>query len=461
MANSNESVRLAIFWILVPFFVAQAWFIGLRLYETQRALDDLYANAKVLVGKVSNNPKSDKNALIDEMVSNAGLSPKDTERARSFRALLQVINYMYVNSGETPQEFLSNITSRTRFRLSAQIFGIAFVQAVLVFFFPGMLIQSVLNAAREKRDVTTFEGFVRSERNKWLCRGESQAHFWRRALFAWLITTSTAYVFAPGGFAHAAEVGFVYLYDSTTAPSMLVWFEQFRQIPAVLCGMAGFLLYAVMTYISQSHDGTLSNATLSPLIQRGIVVAVIGLLLTSFHDDSHGLSILAFFVGVFPQAGATALATLAATGKPPAGPEGAFKDLRQIDYSKELALTEAGVTSLGELAKQNVVKLAKETGLNPRILLDSVDRAILLHAVNQETAEKLSEVPVLRATDFIEYYDLDKTNSERISQIRESTGLQAPNLLYERLTRDAKQILKIYSDFKNLEALIDPSSRQA
>ena len=119
---------------------------------------------------------------------------------------------MYVNSGETPQEFLSNVIKRTRLRLFAQIFGIAFVQAILVFYFPGMLIQSVRIAAREKCDTTTFEGFTGSERNKWLCRGESEVHFWRRALFAWLITTSTAYVFAPGGFAHAAEVGFVYLY---------------------------------------------------------------------------------------------------------------------------------------------------------------------------------------------------------------------------------------------------------
>jgi hypothetical protein len=439
MTNSDVTIGPAIFWILFPFVLLMVWFAGLRIYETQRAINELYANAEALVGKISSNPGADRTALIDEMVRTAGFSEADKESATSYRRLLRVINYRLVSSGETPNAFLSDIVNTTSPRLYSQIFGIFFLQAVLVFYFPGMLIQSVRQAAQEIRDPSTFDGFIRGKHNDWLCHKECEKLLWRRGLFAWLIIISVAYVFAPGGFTHAAQAGFVYLYSPPTEPSLLVWFEQFLHIPAVLCGMAGFLLYSFTTFINQSRDGTLSYATLAPLINRGIVVAVLGLLLTAFGDGSSAMSALAFLVGVFPQTGVAAMATLAATGRPPVGNGSDFEELQEINYSRELALKEADVTSLDELAKTDVVKLATETGIKGGVVLDLVDRSILLHAINEKTANTLAEIPVLRATDFMHYWELNTGDLN----IQEVSGLKEPMLLYNRLKRDAKHIVEI------------------
>jgi hypothetical protein len=110
-----------------------------------------------------------------------------------------------------------------------------------------------------------------------------------------------------------------------------------------------------------------------------------------------------FLVGIFPQAGLQFLSKLAQTNverltnKPGAG----FRAIPEIDLWKETSLEEMGISNVTDLAKADIRNLVETVGINAKVLLRSVDRALLLDLFGVERATAAARLSIFTATELL------------------------------------------------------------
>ncbi len=292
--------------------------------------------------------------------------------------------------------------------------GIWVLQATVVLFFPGMLV-SLLSQAKDTIqanpavDANRFESFYREARYRrsiWLLGEEAQLRLWRRLGFALIITLGSMYLFSPSGLKSTSVAEYSALKSIPSENSYPAWLDTFKNAPPAMAGFAGFFLYALTLTSYRFAIGDLSDRFFVSLFNRSITVMLISLVLSGISSNGEPISrALAFVVGVFPQTGLDSISKLA--GKSidrftldDSTPH--FRDLPEIDLWKETVLGEVGILSQYDLARARIKDLISTVGFNPRVILDAVDRAILLDALGPAAA-KLPSIPIARASQFVLY----------------------------------------------------------
>ena len=119
-----------------------------------------------------------------------------------------------------------------------------------------------------------------------------------------------------------------------------------------------------------------------------------------------------------------------------------------------------GILSQYDLARAPIKDLVSTVGFNPRVILDAVDRAILLDALGPSAA-KLPSIPIARASQFVLYLlgkdalvgewtaNLtphaheqvkpidDQQKASRMELIKTTLGLSDPGVVLSTLALDA------------------------
>jgi len=168
-----------------------------------------------------------------------------------------------------------------------------------------------------------------------------------------------------------------------------LWLAQYQHLSPLLAAYVGFLIYCMTEFLWRYRSADLHGRMLVSLLNRGIIALLLSLLLSAVNADGGTVFVAtAFFVGVFPQTGIQALAKLAKLNVETLtlDPSSNFRKIPEIDIWKEASLAELGISNLDDLAKTDLPQLLLTVGIQPRVLLRAVDRAVL--------AEELSAPPV-------------------------------------------------------------------
>jgi hypothetical protein len=179
----------------------------------------------------------------------------------------------------------------------------------------------------------------------------------------------------------------------------------FQKAPPFSIGFAGFYLYALTLFVRRYATHDLNDRIYVPLFLRGVTVVLLGWVLASIGEEGGLSRALIFAVGIFPQAGLQAVAKMTQTTVDRLSNEGgsAFKTIPEIDFWKETTLQEMGINDFNDLAKANLDELLVDLGMNPAVLMRAVDRAVLIHLLGAEAAEKLEAIPLYTASDVVLY----------------------------------------------------------
>ena len=449
----KSSFRKGAFWILFPFVLSLLWFVVLRNSETFRGLEKLKATSVLVSQAMENDELGDGNSIVDSIAKTAAYSPAvETSDLKNYRRLVRVIYDELSASPDGPENYISDFDNRVARRIYIQTYGICFIQSAICMFFPGLLITSlwksrtkVLSYCSESRIVfSSFNEAIQFAHFHWLLDNEKNMHVWHRGLFAWMIAMILAYFFSPGGFVNTTAVAYMYLFAPASEPSMSEWFNQYSAIPAALAGFSGFLIYSFMTFRNQYQIGTLSYRTLIPLVYRGLTIGIICVLIGVISEYGAISILAAFTAGIFPQSGINMLTNIVSDNFK-IDDNSEFTPIPEIDYWKENALGNAGIHSIHDFAKSDVLELAIITGMNPRVLVDSIDRALLLHCVGVKYVEDLAGIPLFRASQFVDYLDLkDSDVVARIAEIGDFSVLlsQLKNDSNLALVQDLRETYK-------------------
>lgn len=76
-----------------------------------------------------------------------------------------------------------------------------------------------------------------------------------------------------------------------------------------------------------------------------------------------------------------------------------FTGLPEIDLWKQSSLREVGVGNVHDLAQSKTLELFTETGLAPKLLMRSIDRALLISFMGLESAQKLDTYQIRTASE--------------------------------------------------------------
>jgi hypothetical protein len=168
-----------------------------------------------------------------------------------------------------------------------------------------------------------------------------------------------------------------------------LWLAQYPHLSPVLAAYSGFLVYCMSEFLWRYRSADLNGRMLVSLLNRGIIALLLSLLLSAMNTEAEAVFVaIAFIVGVFPQTGIQAVAKLAKSNVETLtlDPASNFRKVPEIDIWKEASLAELGISNLDDLAKTDLPHLLLAVGIQPRVLLRAVDRAVL--------AEELSTPPV-------------------------------------------------------------------
>jgi hypothetical protein len=267
-----------------------------------------------------------------------------------------------------------------------------------------------MSSDKVKTGFGSFGEAVLYRRSRRLLIDQSHPYFWRRFAFAFGLSVGGQYVFAPWGWqtTHIGQyVTYFALPGHIAHPFML---EHFVEAPPVIVGFVGFALYAWVTCFRRFVLGSLNHHLLVGLVNRMVVVLILGLVLSSIVGDNEASRAFAFVVGLVPQTGLDAIGKIARTSvdRLMLDTSTGFQGLPEFDIAKQSALQELGIESLHDLARMDAAEVMIAAGIAPTVLLEAIDRAILIDTFGPEGVKKLETVPLYTATELVIYVTTGK-----------------------------------------------------
>jgi hypothetical protein len=473
---------------LLPFLTMLAIVATLQFFAVEDAATDIES----IFGRVDRrvaasteakkpfDPEQATQAIVDE-VYNASDKTGSPIEYRKFTRIVRTVAYE-VQSREVGQVAEGGVAKKLKGPVLNQLLvhacGVWVIQATVVLYFPGMLICLIslanyvitCNPTPKPNQFATFFEEAQYRRSLWLLGEESHLRLWRRLGFALVLTLGSMYLFAPTGLKNTAVAEYVAMKAIPSENSYPTWLDAFKNAPPAMAGFAGFFLYALTMTANRFATGDLSDRFFISLFNRSISVMLLSLVLSGITTQGEPISrALAFMVGVFPQSGLQAISKLAGTTfdrftLDDSTPR--FRDLPEIDYWKETVLGELGILSLHDLSNENLKELISRVGFNPGVLLNAVDRALLLDALGPAAA-KLTSISIATASQFVLYLrgqdaiigewastlpDLakqkvklldDPQKHERMELVKNALGLSDPSVVLDQLASNSNVLFII------------------
>jgi hypothetical protein len=275
------------------------------------------------------------------------------------------------------------------------------VQGMLLLVFPGLFVVEAghardLIARRNPAGKTTKEEQAKRERlvssplfvdemcylrARYFLAVQSQLRFWRRLGFAVLLglwsvlffctmdTTKTKINTSQGASTWASLLSYEMSGVSYNSPVMAA-------------GFAGFYIYALTALIYRHRTGNVTHQMLVTLLIRGMTSILICAAIALVSGDQPHLlaTTAAFLVGIVPDNVIKAITNIAAIpmGQFTIDSTSGFRALPAIGLWKAVSLAELGTDDVHELATADLTQLLVRVGINPIILVQAVDRAILI-----------------------------------------------------------------------------------
>lgn len=421
-AERRWALRMATrgtFWVLLPFLIALLLTFGESLHGMQRATLSLTAMARRAGAGEPAAAAGDAGAgerraalagAVARRVRELEESPTLGAAGSSRIERLPLLGTGFCPRGD---DVASRFCRVTYPELWSDAWAILFGKAMLILFFPVLLVSSLWQAWRDVvappgllagdggRRFASFPAEIRYRRHRRYLADQERSFFVRRAAFAMLMTYGIAYVVAPLGHQAMAIGDFAQLHAAPGAPTYPFLFDAFDRAPLFSVGFAGFLVFALGRFMRRFNDGDLQDRVLLSLFLRGLTVLLLTFVLPSVGEQDILVRPLVFAIGMIPRAGFDLIAKVTKVkADEVAGDENAgFTAIPEIDLWKESSLHELGIHDLHDLAKEDLPELLTRIGANPSVMLQAADRAVLHHVLGTEAAAKLAAIPLGTASE--------------------------------------------------------------
>lgn len=414
LAWARRQARRAALAVLLPFLLAVSMGLGQRLFGTFGAAKDLTQLAGKVVADPAMGAAEPIAKLAHRLAEEVYGHGHGGEQTARYESLVRVVaNETDGMPGTTPAEKVKAFGQETRLALLRNAWFPTGLQAVLVLFFPALFMSSFWRAAQGIEDASslapsrfpTFASAIWYQRYRAQLHDQRHTYFWRRAGFAFLIGYGSVFLVAPLG-VKAMVIGEYLVMNAIpgepTYPFLLTAFERAQPFSI---GFAGFYLYAVTVFVRRFATHDLNDRIFLPLFIRGITVVLLSWVLASLGEEGGLSRALVFAVGIFPQTGLQAIAKMTKTTVDRVADEAGagFRTIPEIDFWKETTLQELGIHDFNDLARADVREVLMSLGMNPAVLIRAVDRAVLIHALGAEAADKLAAIPVFTASELVLY----------------------------------------------------------
>ncbi len=410
LPNAQNSAARAKKTIWLVFVVALVLGVGLRYERTIKVLDDLAPLVEKINATLVENPTTSVAAIQEVLTEQLSAGKGETHAA-----LARVLAYHFKQQPDLPEKKRRNrFLKEFQGALLSNWLVLSLIHLGLLSIFPGSFAIAINKAlARIKKQAgtvagapTTFREIVIYHRDRAFLEEEGKPMIWRRFAVFVLFSLSITYLMAPAGL-YASTVGeLLTIYPIPGDTTQPFWFAEFEHVQPFVLGLAGFLIYSLVTFARGVTIGELGNRLFLALWNRGITVVILSLVLTAMQFDSAVLNALIFIAGVFPQTGIQAIAKVAQRGAEQAAalnPTG-LSALPQIDSFGESSLRSLGIFNVADLASADLDELLKLSPIQPPVLLKAVDRALLLDTFDT-LHEKLAEIPVYNASELVLYVE--------------------------------------------------------
>jgi hypothetical protein len=322
---------------------------------------------------------------------------------------------------------------------------IAFVLAAVAGLFASAAYQAAEHAGALPPPGEPFEQRILRERACWLL--EQPRYFVRRFGLFLLISIGIDYLLAPLGLQASILTDFVRHHPSLGALSRPSFVDYAADASPVAVGFCGFLVYTVLTLLDRWRTGNLDDRIFVSLLIRGIVVLMIGVVLTGMGENGVSRA-LVFTAGVFPTTAIEEIAKLAkVSAQRITNEEGpGFEVLASINRGKQVILQEMGLSDTSDLACADLGALMLRVSLPPEVLLSAVDEALLFHVLGEDAAKKLQARGIQTATSLVDYARKNRMTEMKDDELtlmmldaQIDTLESHPNVAYIREARAAQR----------------------
>jgi hypothetical protein len=420
LAWANQQGRAATFRILLPFALAFLAAVVFRASGGWLAPEELRSLAfRVAAYQSRTDPPLTDHAIARQLSIDL-YGPEANEVTRvQYEKLLRAIAHRL-------RGFDSSMDARRRADALAAsalqslwpFYGfLLLAQLLLVLLFPMLFISFAVHArneiarwrAQEEAAAVMredpFLAYIGYRRWRRLLYQEGKLHFWRRAGFAILIVLAVNLIILPMGVRTALLGEYAAMHAAPGELASPFLLRTLAQSDPLVVGLAGYFLYSLTFLVRRFQGGDLSHRMLLPLFNRGMMVILIGLVISGISQDSNMARALVFLVGIFPQAGLQFLSKLAQTNveRLTNDPGAGFRAIPEIDLWKETSLEEMGISNVTDLAKADIRNLIETVGINAKVLLRSIDRALLLDLFGVERATAAARQSIFTATELLLY----------------------------------------------------------
>lgn len=310
--------------------------------------------------------------------------------------------------------------NHARRELLTNVIFVSFLHLGILIIFPAAFSTSIQRALRHlgrfrSQDPETFWDRVWYQRYDALLEEEAQWMIGRRLGLALILSFSLLYLFAPAGLMASAFGEYVRLHPIPGTASHPFWFTEADQVSPFVIGLAGFLLFSLITLAERTYTRNVSGRLFLSLWNRGVTVVVLSLALTAIDEGGTISKAMIFIAGIFPQTGLQAIAKIAQTGGERLAQIESrnLTGLPEIDSLKSSSLRELGITSTADLAAEDLAGwLITQSRIHPRVLVKAVDRALLQIQLGDLT-EKLETIPIFTASELVLHALGDKAYKQR------------------------------------------------
>jgi|GEM_PF-6851076 len=342
------------------------------------------------------------NAAVAKLADRAAPSMDPTEPDR-FRRIARAVGEDLRRACGNTYVVQSQIEDDTR-----TDFALSFaVQTVFVLWIPALLAVTIGRAKgrRRRRGAPSACASLHTRDN--LILAEDDALFLPRLCFGALMALGTTYVFSPFGLKATSMMAVVNEHGPPGHATWALWCTSFHDVPVLVVGFVGFLLYALITATQRFALDDFDDRALLSLLLRGLTVILLSFALSGDSINETASRLFVFIAGVFPLRALEALAkkvNIAFEGELEAQ-SGNFEGVPSLDAAKVFALRAAGIQSAYDLAATPIEDIAERVRIDPRLLGRAVDRAILIDAIGIDLARRLEPFAITSATELVALKD--------------------------------------------------------
>jgi hypothetical protein len=501
---AGNSARLHVWRVagacLLPAFLALFVVLVLRLRNASEVLQELdQISASINQQREEHTPE---NSIASEVAkrlppSISANSDRSSEQSK-YLDLLSIIVYRTNEAYRTKQSL--SFHDSCVWLLASHLGIIMSLMALIVVIFPSLFVSAAVEARRRilrtgvlpvlsgessESGVPIFSSFeheIEYARDVTFLHDESRGYFWKRFAFSLLIAIGLAYVMAPRGLRYATMFAVLGGESPITEPVFQQWMDQYKDITPSLAGFMGFFIYSLTVFLQRYQSGSLTNRMLIPLVNRGVIVIVLSLLLSSVAGREIPVTATAFMIGIFPQTGIEWISKLAKTNAETLilDRSSGFQAIPEIDLYRATTLGEVGIADVQDLAAHPLERIIRLVGIEPRVLVAAVDRAVLTcacgpqHSTTRQTNSSdwytqlfdgLKRLSIHGASGFVRYMKNEEyvknlaanvqrvagneqellmpvvsgTREDRIRKLQD-IGLPDPNLVLQKFQQDANVI---------------------